>query len=105
MRVRRRGSELAPRAERHAPGLSACAALLLAATLLSGCGSIFGKDKPPGEVASPDVIYGRADAMLDQQSYEAAAKQYEEVELWKRESPEDEPVLLKTFKKEEPRKE
>ena len=27
------------------------------------------------------MIYGRADAMLDQQSYEAAAKQYEEVDV------------------------
>ncbi|HSH63283.1 MAG TPA: outer membrane protein assembly factor BamD [Methyloceanibacter sp.] len=55
--------------------------MLLAATLVSGCGSIFGKSKAPGEVAAPDVIYGRADAMLDQQSYEAAAKQYEEVDV------------------------
>ena len=47
----------------------------------SGCGSIFGKSKAPGEVAAPDVIYGRADAMLDQQSYESAAKQYEEVDV------------------------
>ena len=50
--------------------LVTCAALLLAATLVSGCGSWFGKKKEVGEVASPDVIYGRADAMLDKQSYE-----------------------------------
>ena len=50
--------------------LLTCAALLLAATLVSGCGSWFGKKQDAGEVAAPDVIYGRADAMLDQQSYE-----------------------------------
>jgi outer membrane protein assembly factor BamD len=61
--------------------LATCAALFLAATLVSGCGSWFGKKQAPGEVAAPDVIYGRADAMLDQQSYESAAKQYEEVDI------------------------
>ena len=53
----------------------------MAATLVSGCGSWFGKKQDAGEVAAPDVIYGRADAMLDQQSYESAAKQYEEVDI------------------------
>ena len=81
LRVTRRGSNLTPRGQGFSRSLSACAALLLAATLVSGCGSIFGKSKAPGEVAAPDVIYGRADAMLDQQSYEAAAKQYEEVDV------------------------
>src|SRR6478752_6853859 len=61
--------------------LLTCAALLMAATLVSGCGSWFGKKQAPGEVAAPDVIYGRADAMLDQQSYESAAKEYEEVDI------------------------
>lgn len=54
--------------------------VLLAAGLTAGCGSLFGK-KEAGEIASPDVIYGRADAMLDRQSYEEAAKQYEEVDI------------------------
>jgi outer membrane protein assembly factor BamD len=61
--------------------LLTCAALLMAPTLVSGCGSWFGKKQDAGEVAAPDVIYGRADAMLDQQSYESAAKQYEEVDI------------------------
>ena len=61
--------------------LATCAALFLAATLVSGCGSWFGKKQDAGEVAAPDVIYGRADAMLDQQSYESAAKQYDEVDI------------------------
>src|SRR5262245_60216877 len=61
--------------------LVTCVGLLLAATIVSGCGSWFGKKQDAGEVAAPDVIYGRADAMLDQQSYESAAKQYEEVDI------------------------
>ena len=81
LRVTRTGSNPAPRGKRLSRSLCACTALLLAALLVSGCGSIFGKSKAPGETASPDVIYGRADAMLDQQSYEAAAKQYEEVDV------------------------
>ncbi|MGB2931716.1 MAG: outer membrane protein assembly factor BamD [Methyloceanibacter sp.] len=55
--------------------------VILAAGLTSGCGSLFGKKKDAGEVAAPDVIYGRADTMLDKQSYEAAARQYEEVDI------------------------
>ena len=59
-----------------------CAVLILAATLLSGCGSWFGKKKDADDnVAAPDVIYGRADTLLDKQSYEEAAKQYEEVDV------------------------
>ncbi len=55
--------------------------VILAASLTSGCGSLFGKKKDAGEVAAPDVIYGRADTMLDKQSYEEAARQYEEVDI------------------------
>ena len=56
--------------------------LILAATLVSGCGSWFGKKKDvDGDVAAPDVIYGRADTLLDKQSYEEAAKQYEDVDV------------------------
>src|SRR5262249_13488828 len=61
--------------------LVTCVGLLLAATIVSGCGSWFGKKQDASEVAAPDVIYGRADAMLDKQSYEEAAKQYEEVDV------------------------
>ena len=57
------------------------AVVLLAASLTTGCGSLFGKKKDPGEVATPGVIYGRADTMLDSQSYEEAAKQYEQVDI------------------------
>jgi outer membrane protein assembly factor BamD len=55
--------------------------VILTASLTAGCGSLFGKKKDDGEVAAPDVIYGRADQMLDKQSYEDAAKQYEEVDI------------------------
>jgi outer membrane protein assembly factor BamD len=59
-----------------------CGVLILAATLVSGCGSWFGKTKDvDGDVAAPDVIYGRADTLLDKQSYEEAAKQYEDVDV------------------------
>jgi outer membrane protein assembly factor BamD len=55
--------------------------VILTASLTAGCGSLFGKKKDDGEIAAPDVIYGRADQMLDKQSYEEAAKQYEEVDI------------------------
>lgn len=59
-----------------------CTALILAATLVSGCGSWFGKKKDVDDnVAAPDVIYGKADTLLNKQSYEDAAKQYEEVDI------------------------
>jgi outer membrane protein assembly factor BamD len=60
------------------------AVLLLATSLLGGCGSLWGwgkSKKESGEVAAPDVIYGRADQLLDSQSYGDAAKQYEEVDI------------------------
>jgi len=55
--------------------------VILTASLTAGCGSLFGKKKQDGEIAAPDVIYGRADQMLDKQSYAEAAKQYEEVDI------------------------
>jgi outer membrane protein assembly factor BamD len=55
--------------------------VILTASLTAGCGSLFGKKKEDGDIAAPDVIYGRADQMLDKQSYEEAAKQYEEVDI------------------------
>jgi outer membrane protein assembly factor BamD len=57
--------------------------LLLAASLLAGCGSLFGKSKKEQEedTSPPDVIYGKADQLLDKQSYADAAKRYEEVDI------------------------
>jgi outer membrane protein assembly factor BamD len=55
--------------------------LLLAASLISGCGSLFGKKKEVEDAGPPDVIYGKADTFLDRRSYEDAAKKYEEVDI------------------------
>jgi outer membrane protein assembly factor BamD len=55
--------------------------LLLAASLVSGCGSLWGKKKEVEGTAPPDVIYGKADTLLDRQSYDEAAKEYEEVDI------------------------
>jgi outer membrane protein assembly factor BamD len=72
---------VAPRADGPWRLLLILGVVILTASLTAGCGSLFGKKKDDGEVAAPDVIYGRADQMLDKQSYEEAAKQYEEVDI------------------------
>jgi outer membrane protein assembly factor BamD len=57
------------------------AAVLLAASA-GGCGSIFGKKKTNDESTSPpDVIYGKADTLLDKQYYDDAARKFEEVDI------------------------
>ena len=75
-----------------APGSPGCAArgqriaaigIALAAALLAGCGgSLFGSDKP--EMVSndpPNVIYGKAETLVDQGDYKEAARQYEQVDI------------------------
>lgn len=63
--------------------LSVAIPLLLVASLLSGCGSLFGRNS--GDVdetnVAPGVIYGKADTLLDKQAYADAAKAYEEVDI------------------------
>jgi outer membrane protein assembly factor BamD len=56
-------------------------ALLVSASLLSGCGSYF--SKPDDQVSNdpPDIIYGRADKLLSGGKYEDAAKEYEKVDI------------------------
>jgi len=82
LRVTRTSWRLAPRGFDRSRLAFICSVLILAASLVSGCGSWFGKKKDAdGDPAAPDVIYGRADALLDRQSYEDAAKQYEEVDV------------------------
>ncbi len=62
--------------------VSGLIALLLAASVVSGCGSIFGKDKDPDlSAVPPDVTYKKAETLLDKQSWEEAAKAYEEVDI------------------------
>ena len=57
-------------------------ALILAASLLAGCSSSFFK-KPDDEVSSdpPDVLYGRADQLMNTGKYADAAKEYEKVDI------------------------
>jgi outer membrane protein assembly factor BamD len=82
LRVMRTGWRITPGGFGPSRPASTCIALILAATLVSGCGSWFGKKKDVDEnVAAPDVIYGKADTLLDKQSYADAAKQYEEVDV------------------------
>jgi outer membrane protein assembly factor BamD len=56
--------------------------LLLFAGFLGGCGSIFGGSKP--EIVNndpPDIIYGKAEQMVDKGNFAEAARQYEEVDI------------------------
>ena len=56
--------------------------LVLAASLLSGCGSFFGsKPEAPENNDPPDVIYGKADTLIDKGKYKEAAKAYEDVDI------------------------
>jgi outer membrane protein assembly factor BamD len=55
--------------------------VLLAAGVLAGCGSLWGKKEIPEDNDPPDVIYGKAEAMVNKGSYADAAKEYEEVDI------------------------
>ena len=59
------------------------AALVLTASLLAGCGSSFFTKKADDEMSNdpPDVLYGRADQLMNKGKYEDAAKEYEEVDI------------------------
>jgi outer membrane protein assembly factor BamD len=66
---------------RHFPAHAALA-LLLAATLLAGCGSLFGKKNDMVEDNRPaDQIYGSAEQLVDKGKFADAAKQYEQVDI------------------------
>jgi outer membrane protein assembly factor BamD len=58
---------------------------ILAAGLLAGCGgSIFGGGDDSTELtstASPNSIYGDADALIDEGDYQEAARKYEQVDI------------------------
>src|SRR5215470_3899093 len=56
--------------------------LALSASLLAGCGSWWGGKKEIVENNDPpDVIYGKAETMINKGSFEDAAKQYENVDI------------------------
>jgi outer membrane protein assembly factor BamD len=58
-------------------------ALVVTAGLLAGCGTSFFGKKKDDEVSNdpPDVIYGRAEQLMDKGKYEDAAKEYEKVDI------------------------
>lgn len=56
--------------------------VLLAANTLSGCGSFFGgKKEIPEDTDPPDVIYGKAEVLINKGAYADAAKEYEDVDI------------------------
>jgi outer membrane protein assembly factor BamD len=68
---------------RGAPGrgLPAALGLVLAVSLLAGCGSLFGSKPEIVNNDPPNVIYGQAEALIDKGDYKEAARQYEEVDI------------------------
>jgi len=68
---------------RGAPGrgLPAALGLILAVSLLAGCGSLFGSKPEIVNDNPPNVIYGQAEALIDKGDYKEAARQYEEVDI------------------------
>ncbi len=69
---------------RKARALRLPAALLgvvLAASALSGCGSFWGKKQVVEDNDPPDVIYGKAEVLINKGAYGDAAKEYEEVDI------------------------
>jgi outer membrane protein assembly factor BamD len=58
-------------------------ALVVTAGLLAGCGTSYFTKKKDDEVSNdpPDVIYGRAEQLMDKGKYEDAAKEYEKVDI------------------------
>ena len=80
------------------PGLPArIACLIVAATVLSGCSSFawFGsKDEETVSNDPPNVIYGKADALIDKGKYKDAARAYEEVDINHPYSPEARKAIL-----------
>jgi outer membrane protein assembly factor BamD len=60
----------------------AAVAAVFAASLLAGCGSLFGGSKPELVNNDPaDVIYGKAEALIDKGDYKSAAREYEQVDI------------------------
>jgi len=77
-----KGRGLAPHGPRGAFGLPAAfVALVLASSTLAGCGSLWGSKPVVENTDPPDIIYGKAEGMINKGDYGAAAKEYEEVDI------------------------
>ncbi|HUU67212.1 MAG TPA: outer membrane protein assembly factor BamD [Methyloceanibacter sp.] len=70
-----------PGKPRIALRLSAVLGIALAAAMLTGCGSVFGKKAEIVNNDPPSAIYGQAEAMINKGDYAAAARQYEQVDI------------------------
>jgi outer membrane protein assembly factor BamD len=70
-----------PGEPRIAPRLCALLGMMLAAAVLAGCGSLFGSKPEIVNNDPPNVIYGQAEAMVNKGDYDAAARQYEQVDI------------------------
>ncbi len=56
--------------------------LMFAAVAVSGCGSFWGSKTPVAEDNDPpDVIYGKAEVLINKGAYADAAKEYEDVDI------------------------
>lgn len=72
---------LSMRLRRGLPRAAAIAQLALAVSLLAACGSFFSKKEEAIGTEQPNIIYGRADKLLDKSSYDDAAREYEKVDI------------------------
>ncbi len=70
-----------PGEPRIVPRLCALLGMMLAAAVLAGCGSLFGSKPEIVNNDPPNVIYGQAEAMVNKGDYDAAAHQYEQVDI------------------------
>ncbi|MBM3545045.1 MAG: outer membrane protein assembly factor BamD [Alphaproteobacteria bacterium] len=57
------------------------AALALAAGIVAGCGSLWGKKAEIENNDPPNVIYGNAERLVDKGDFKEAARQYEQVDI------------------------
>lgn len=81
---------VAPLGAKRRPGLRRCGltrlsvallAFALSPTLLAGCGSLWGKKEIVENNDPPDVIYGKAETMINKGDFGDAAKEYEQVDI------------------------
>ena len=68
--------------------------IALSAGLLAGCGSLWGKKEIVENNDPPDVIYGKAEALVSKGKFNDAARIYEEVDINYPYSPEARRAIL-----------